>query len=175
MQRSKVKDGINSELSRAICRSNVSKVKQLLRTGKVSINGGMSSADPPILECAMSAMYMPAYQNCTKEDESKVLEMLNLLVEHGAEVNIQSSRGMNAAMFTARRGLLRCLEFLVETGVVEYFGTRINRNRFRNILGYFGTIPIYPPPSGRIFRNRQDISEPPPSLWDAQYLTLHNK
>ena len=60
-------------------------------------------------------------------------------------------------------------------GVVEYFGTRINRNRFRNILGYFGTIPIYPPPSGRIFRNRQDISEPPPSLWDAQYLTLHNK
>ena len=116
MQRSKVKDGINSELSRAICRSDVSKVKQLLRTGKVSINGGMSSADPPILECAMSAMYMPAYQNCTKEDESKVLEMLNLLVEHGADVNIQSSRGMNAAMFTARRGLLRCLEFLVETG-----------------------------------------------------------
>ena len=63
----------------------------------------------------------------------------------------------------------------IEPGVVEYFGTRINRNRFRNILGYFGTIPIYPPPSGRIFRNRQDISEPPPSLWDAQYLTLHNK
>ena len=60
-------------------------------------------------------------------------------------------------------------------GVVEYFGTRINRNRFRNILGYFGTIPIYPPPSGRIFRNRQDISEPPPSLCDTQNLTLHNR
>ena len=67
-----------------------------------------------------------------------------------------------------------CREYF-NTGVVEYFGTRINRNRFRNILGYFGTIPIYPPPSGRIFRNRQDISEPPPSLWDAQYLTLHNE
>ena len=60
-------------------------------------------------------------------------------------------------------------------GVVEYFGTRMNRNRFRNILGYFGTIPIYPASSGRIFRNRQDISEPLPSLCDAQYLTLHNR
>ena len=27
---------------------------------------------------------------------------------------------------------------------LEYFGTRINRNRFPKILGYFGTIPIYP-------------------------------
>ena len=60
-------------------------------------------------------------------------------------------------------------------GVVEYFGTRMNRNRFRNILGYFGTIPIYPAPSGRIFRNRQDISEPMPFLCDAQYLTVHNR
>ena len=47
------------------------------------------------------------------------------------------------------------------TGVVEYFGTRINRNRFPKILGYFGTIPIYPVPGGRIFGNLQDISEPP--------------
>ena len=35
---------------------------------------------------------------------------------------------------------------------------------FRFILalaaGYFGTIPIHPDPSGRIFRNHQDISEP---------------
>ena len=35
---------------------------------------------------------------------------------------------------------------------------------FRFILalaaGYFGTIPINPDPSGRIFRNHQDISEP---------------
>ena len=35
---------------------------------------------------------------------------------------------------------------------------------FRFILalaaGYFGTIPIDPDPSGRIFRNHQDISEP---------------
>ena len=35
---------------------------------------------------------------------------------------------------------------------------------FRFILalaaGYFGTIPINPGPSGRIFRNHQDISEP---------------
>ena len=46
-------------------------------------------------------------------------------------------------------------------GVVEYFGTRINRNRFQKILGYFGTIPNYPAPGGRIFGNLQDISEPP--------------
>ena len=67
------------------------------------------------------------------------------------------------------------LVFLVGTGVVEYVGTRMNRNRFRNILGDFGTIPIYPAPSGRIFRNRQGISEPLPFSCDAQYLTLRNR
>ena len=28
------------------------------------------------------------------------------------------------------------------------------------VAGFFGTIPINPDPSGRIFRNHQDISEP---------------
>ena len=58
--------------------------------------------------------------------------------------------------------LLQCLASkCCEAGVVEYFGSRINRNRFPKILGYFGTIPIYPAPGGRIFGNLQDISEPP--------------
>ena len=54
-----------------------------------------------------------------------------------------------------------CFSLCSDPGVVEYFGTRINRNRFPKILGYFGTIPIYPAPGGRIFGNHQDISEPP--------------
>ena len=50
------------------------------------------------------------------------------------------------------------------TGVTGYFGTGDESEPFRFILalaaGYFGTIPINPDPSGRIFRNHQDISEP---------------
>ena len=43
---------------------------------------------------------------------------------------------------------------------------RVFRNQDKSepvpkILGYFGTIPIYPAPGGRIFGNLQDISEPP--------------
>ena len=55
----------------------------------------------------------------------------------------------------------RSLHQLSGADVVEYFGTRINGNRFPKVLGYFGTIPIYPAPGGKIFANFHDISEPP--------------
>ena len=78
-------------------------------------------------------------------------------------------------IFDYARGKKVRMTSSADSGIVEYFGTRMNRNQFRNILGYFGTTPIYPVPSGRIFRNRQDISEPLPFVCDEQYLTLHNR
>ena len=73
------------------------------------------------------------------------------------------SEGIGADGETFLRCLcpLFCLVLVLGAGVVEYFGTRINRNWFPKILGYFGTVPICPAPGGKIFRNLQDISEPP--------------
>ena len=107
---------------------DVDEVRRLLLTKKFPINGYFFYKDPPIIKCIRSSR--------KKEDEPKTLEMLKILVQHGADVNIRgrmdSTVGMTAAMIAAAKGLESCLRFLVESGTdltlrsmseVDYFET----------------------------------------------------
>ena len=96
----------------AIDNHEVDEVRRLLRTENVPVNGNVPYGVPPIIECI---------ELCRgKEDEPKTLEILKLLVQHGADVNVRSHFGfyfgMTAAMVAADLGLDSCLRFLVESG-----------------------------------------------------------
>ena len=99
-----------SVLYSAIYNHEVDKVRRLLRTENFPVNGNLMS--PVIIRCIRSCR--------GKEDEPKTLEILKLLVQHGADVNVRghlcSYRGMTAAMIAAAEGLESCLRFLVESG-----------------------------------------------------------
>ena len=101
-----------SDLGSAIINHEVDEVRRLLRIPIFPINGSTSYGDRPIIECIESCH--------GKEDEPKTLEILKLLVQHGADVNVRghlcSYRGMTAAMIAAAKGLESCLRFLVESG-----------------------------------------------------------
>ena len=101
-----------SEFYPAIDNHEVDEVRRLLRTRKFPINGNYCYRDHPIIECMESCR--------GREDEPKTLEILKLLVQHGADVNVRSfyryPRRMTAAMIAADLGLDSCLRFLVESG-----------------------------------------------------------
>ena len=108
------KTSVNTKLSQAIGRVDVDKVKRLLASGQCSLNKDRSEGDSPIIECVSLSN-----QGDDKEDTRRC-EILRLLVQHGADVNVQSVgsdlSGKTAAMVAAERGLSRCLRFLVEAG-----------------------------------------------------------
>ena len=101
-----------SDFGSAINNHEVDEVRRLLRTRDIPINGNVPYGNPPIIECIESCR--------GKEDEPKTLEILKLLVQHGADVNVRRHfgfyRGMTAAMIAADEGLESCLRFLVESG-----------------------------------------------------------
>ena len=97
---------------------DINEVRRLLCTRQIPVNGGASYRDHFIIECFK--VNQQDGITCRKEDEPKILEMLQMLVQHGADVNVRglrcSPRGMTAAMIAADQGLERCLRFLVESG-----------------------------------------------------------
>ena len=101
-----------SEVHSATLYHDVDKLRRLLSSGLIPIDGIRNERDPPIIECIRSSRQ--------KKDEPKILESLKLLVQHGADVNVRSHlcsyRGMTAAMIAAAKGLESCLRFLVESG-----------------------------------------------------------
>ena len=103
----------------AIHNHDINEVRRLLCTRQIPVNAGASNRDPFIIEC-FKVNYRQVRIICTKEDEPNILEMLKLLVQHGANLNVRglrcSPRGMTAAMIAADQGLERCLRFLVESG-----------------------------------------------------------
>ena len=54
----------------------------------------------------------------TKAEDTSRCELLNVMLQHGADVNLQSCRyqGMTAAMLAAKWGFFECLCFLVKSG-----------------------------------------------------------
>ena len=102
----------------AIRNHDINEVRRLLCTEKIPVNGGALYRDHFIIECFK--VNQQDRMTCRKEDEPKILEMLKLIVQHGADVNVRglrcSPRGMTAAMISADQGLERCLRFLVESG-----------------------------------------------------------
>ena len=101
-----------SEVYSATPYHDVDEVKRLLRTEEFPINGIRNRRDPAIIRCIRSCR--------GQEDEPMILEILKLLVQHGADVNVRSChyypRGRTAAMIAADLGLDSCLQFLVESG-----------------------------------------------------------
>ena len=102
----------------AIRNHDINEVRRLICTRQIPVNGGASYRDHFIIECFK--VNQQDRMTCRKEEEPKILEMLQMLVQHGADVNVRglrcSPRGMTAAMIAADQGLERCLRFLVESG-----------------------------------------------------------
>ena len=103
----------------AIHNHDINEVRRLLCTRQIPVNAGASYREHFIIECFKVNCRQDRI-TCRKEDEPKILEMLKLIVQHGADVNVRglrcSPRGMTAAMIAADQGLERCLRFLVESG-----------------------------------------------------------
>ena len=112
----------SSQLSQAIYHSEIDDLERLLLTGGDSIDWEFLNMDSPLIKCvnAKCVKDLSSDQSSCQEVDAKVCEMLKLLVRRGADVNIQSRTfmplGMTAAMFASKAGLLRCLQFLVESG-----------------------------------------------------------
>ena len=105
----------SSRLSRAIYEQDVDKVKRLLASKGPSINGAGSKRIPPIIECVSSG-----FRRGDEEDKRRC-EILKLLVQHGADLNVQCQTdswllGKTAAIVAAERGFVRCLQILFDSG-----------------------------------------------------------
>lgn len=112
----------------AIDNLEIEKIKSLLATGKVSPNIEVSNRYLPVFECVLP----DNFDEDPSEDDQRCV-ILKLLVEHGADVNVQLKvkdwdgayydvrysyymEGFTPAMFAARRGYLKCLRFLAHSG-----------------------------------------------------------
>jgi len=98
------KEIMEDELEDAICRNEIAKVKKLLKNG-VNINNTRNiSGDTPLF-CAIKA---------------KNVEMVNFLIEHGADVNYQMPHGYSAlsiASSVSSWGNEEIVELLLEKGL----------------------------------------------------------
>ncbi|RUS80566.1 hypothetical protein EGW08_011660, partial [Elysia chlorotica] len=104
----------SSKLSKAIREQDAERVKSILASGKLSINGGPDKL-APIIECVCSG-----YARGEEEDMRRY-EILKLLLQSGADVNVQGQTetwvsGKTASVVAAERGYLRCLQLLAESG-----------------------------------------------------------
>ncbi|GFS08278.1 kinase D-interacting substrate of 220 kDa [Elysia marginata] len=104
----------NYQLTEAICRQDIKKVKRILASGKYSVNGDEMWRDPPLIECVASQ------RRCDIKEDARRCEILKLLVDVGADLNVQSfltwPYAATAVIIAAGRGYLKCLQFLVKSG-----------------------------------------------------------
>ncbi|GFS26254.1 ankyrin [Elysia marginata] len=105
----------NRKLIKAIRKQDIQMVKRMLASGRFAIDGDDSVWNPPIIEAVYS---IGEYDH--EDEDSKRCELVELLVRHGADLNVLSVRSypdeMTAAVIAAERGYLKCLQFLTERG-----------------------------------------------------------
>ena len=104
-----------ADLSQAIRDQDIDGVRRVLDSGQFSLNEYESGRLPSVIECVSSG-------GRDDEDDAKRSEILRLLVQYGANVNIRTPAlreffpgAGTAVMVAAERGLLNCLEVLVES------------------------------------------------------------
>ena len=104
-----------ADLSQAIRDQDIDGVRRVLDSGQFSLDEYESGRLPPVIECVSSG-------GRDDEDDAKRSEILRLLVQYGANVDIRTqalreffSGAVTAVMVAAKRGLLNCLEVLVES------------------------------------------------------------
>ena len=104
-----------ADLSHAIRDQDIDGVRRVLDSGQFSLDEYESGRLAPVIECVSSG-------GRDDEDDAKRSEILRLLVQYGANVNIRTqalreffSGAETAVMVAAERGLLNCLEVLVES------------------------------------------------------------
>ncbi|KAK3786328.1 hypothetical protein RRG08_022951 [Elysia crispata] len=106
----------NFELCESISKLDLDEVNRLVASGRCSINGDVSRREPPIIECVR----LKRLKEHDKEDARRC-EMLQILVRHGADVNVKGKSGSwlyggPAVSRAAEWGYERCLRFLVQSG-----------------------------------------------------------
>ena len=123
-------------LNKAIRGKDIVKLRQLLEKEKYSLNEIPDKTFPPVIGCIVLGTSQgfrsdEKGDNVRDENDTKRCQMLNLLIQCGAGVNIRAgpdksmegfdkeedleeyTDGWTAAMFAAREGYLKCLRFLV--------------------------------------------------------------
>lgn len=100
----------NSDLNKAIHEHNKTTILQLLKSGACLIDGDGKGIPPPIVVCLESGFAG------NDINDTRRCHILETLAEHGADVNVKTSRGETAAMVVAMFGFLDCLKTLVESG-----------------------------------------------------------
>ncbi|GFR58154.1 ankyrin repeat-containing protein [Elysia marginata] len=120
------------KLSKAISSLNIKEIKLLLESGQCSLNGDGYERFSPLIECITSEVSRRRYGFDGKaargfthdEVDARKCEILEVLLRNGAKINAPFVsdhsnfvlRGETAVMLAARRGYLRCLRLLVESG-----------------------------------------------------------
>ena len=102
-------------LSQAIRDQDIDGVRRVLDSGQFSLDEYESGGLPSLIECVSSG-------GRDDEDDAKRSEILRLLVQYGANVDVRTQElqdlfpdAVTAVMVAAKRGLLNCLEVLVES------------------------------------------------------------
>ena len=106
----------NSDLTAAIRDQDIGAVKRLLESGQCDVNGNSAEVERPIIEC----IYSTELGDVDNKETTVLCEILKLLVQHGADVNMRASashqQGETAVMAAAQLGFLECLRFLTRVG-----------------------------------------------------------
>ena len=93
----------------AIDNHDIEEIKNLLESQQCAINGDGTERNPPIFQCVDTTCRRAAEADC------RGCDMLKMLLQYGADVNVQVE-GNTAALAAAQRGYARCVQVLVESG-----------------------------------------------------------
>jgi ankyrin repeat protein len=96
---------LEAELGLAACKADIKKVTNALERG-AKINATGLQGDSPLT----------SVESCEEKDEPTRLQVLELLIAKGAEVNHQDDHGATALMYAARNGDTQAVNALLRNG-----------------------------------------------------------
>ena len=96
---------LEAHLRSAACLGNTRKVKRLVMLG-VNVNATSDDGDSPLV----------AVEACKGDVATSRVELIELLIAHGAAVNLRNSEGRTALMYAARNGDAPAVNALLKSG-----------------------------------------------------------
>lgn len=91
-------------------------VKYLLNTLNADANGHVNMSTPLMIACLGSRYELHDFEYSSRL-EASVLEIVEMLLAHGAIVNVHNLKGETAFMFAAENGFVSVIKLLIENNV----------------------------------------------------------